>query len=88
MGPRMGEDTGGGTARTLEPMDTGGGTARTLEPMDGSPHARGHGRGERAVREPPLREREEGGRWRDSSTPLRYAQNEMLVEGRCGRDSM
>ena len=37
--------------------------------------------GERAVREPPLREKKEVARWRDSSTPLRYARNDMFPDG-------
>ena len=47
--------------------------------------ARRDGGWEWAVREPPLREKKEVARWRDSSTPLRYARNDMFPDG-IGRD--
>ena len=60
-------------------------SARTREEEGSMGEARRDGGWERAVREPPLREKKEVARWRDSSTPLRYARNDMFPD-RIGRD--
>ena len=90
MGPRIREDTvGRGMGSRIREDTVGRGMgSRIREDTSGEGamgEARRDGGWERAVREPPLREKKEVARWRDSSTPLRYARNDMFPDG-IGRD--